>query len=245
MVLVGKSPCGQHRQMERAGLVVSAPGSGMSGAGDVTQVCRMAIIEGNLYAAGASRRLETGRREVRSPSGRGLAGQLWEAGPTTRCSLSQPAGATCTVGGQFTSAGSMGANRVAKWNGKSWSPLGTGICGIVHAIAASGNNVWGGWRIQCCGKREWHCQAGTDSHGRHSVADWPRSACTRHQSTHLRQRMAFFTRAGSSRFRTGRRQPGVAGWQWFFVVNCWRWASPFGSKRLRSTGSDLCAAGST
>ncbi|MBK8982239.1 MAG: hypothetical protein IPM38_07930 [Ignavibacteria bacterium] len=30
------------------------------------------------------------------------------------------------VGGQFTSAGGIPANYIAKWNGSSWSPLGAG-----------------------------------------------------------------------------------------------------------------------
>ncbi len=31
------------------------------------------------------------------------------------------------MGGYFTSAGGVAANRIAKWNGTSWSPLGSGI----------------------------------------------------------------------------------------------------------------------
>lgn len=33
------------------------------------------------------------------------------------------------VGGQFTQAGGVAANRIAKWNGTSWSALGTGMAG--------------------------------------------------------------------------------------------------------------------
>ena len=31
------------------------------------------------------------------------------------------------AGGQFTTAGGVAANRIAKWNGSSWSPLGSGM----------------------------------------------------------------------------------------------------------------------
>lgn len=33
------------------------------------------------------------------------------------------------AGGSFTSAGGIGANRIAKWNGSEWSPLGSGVAG--------------------------------------------------------------------------------------------------------------------
>lgn len=39
------------------------------------------------------------------------------------------------VGGLFTFAGGVSANRIAKWNGVEWSPLGTGMNGVVNALA--------------------------------------------------------------------------------------------------------------
>jgi hypothetical protein len=39
------------------------------------------------------------------------------------------------VGGSFTTVGGMPANNVARWNGSSWSPLGTGVDDIVSALA--------------------------------------------------------------------------------------------------------------
>ncbi|MEI7983732.1 MAG: T9SS type A sorting domain-containing protein [Bacteroidota bacterium] len=38
------------------------------------------------------------------------------------------------VGGRFTSAGGVPANYIAKWNGTSWSALGTGLDGWVNAL---------------------------------------------------------------------------------------------------------------
>ena len=39
------------------------------------------------------------------------------------------------VGGTFTSTGQGPANRVAKWDGANWSPLGAGHDDVVHALA--------------------------------------------------------------------------------------------------------------
>jgi trimeric autotransporter adhesin len=48
-------------------------------------------------------------------------------------------GAALYVGGGFTSAGGVTANRIAKWNGSAWSALGTGLSGgffpVVRALA--------------------------------------------------------------------------------------------------------------
>jgi len=63
------------------------------------------------------------------------------------------------AGGYFTTAGSTSANNIAKWNGSSWSALGTGLQGeewdydfadweyaYVRAIAYAGNDlIVGGW----------------------------------------------------------------------------------------------------
>lgn len=51
------------------------------------------------------------------------------------------------AGGSFTNAGGVTANRIAKWNGTSWSALGSGLIGTssaatVNGIAVSGGNVY-------------------------------------------------------------------------------------------------------
>ena len=43
------------------------------------------------------------------------------------------------AGGLFTQAGGVAANGVAKWNGTTWSPLGTGVGGGVYALAVAVN----------------------------------------------------------------------------------------------------------
>jgi hypothetical protein len=48
------------------------------------------------------------------------------------------------VGGQFTTAGGVVANGIAKWNGSSWSALGSGMNGEVRALAVSGSGLYAG-----------------------------------------------------------------------------------------------------
>jgi hypothetical protein len=50
------------------------------------------------------------------------------------------------VGGQFTAAGGVAANKIARWNGVAWSPLGAGMDGRVRALLAlpNGDVVAGG-----------------------------------------------------------------------------------------------------
>jgi len=38
------------------------------------------------------------------------------------------------IGGNFNVAGSISAKRIAKWDGVSWSALGTGMNNFVHAL---------------------------------------------------------------------------------------------------------------
>lgn len=48
------------------------------------------------------------------------------------------------AGGDFVFAGSVPANRIAKWNGSTWSALGSGLNNSVAALAVSGTNVYAG-----------------------------------------------------------------------------------------------------
>jgi hypothetical protein len=53
-------------------------------------------------------------------------------------------GSNVYVGGLFTNAGGIAVNNIAKWNGASWSALGSGVPGRVSAIAVRGNDVFAG-----------------------------------------------------------------------------------------------------
>jgi hypothetical protein len=55
-------------------------------------------------------------------------------------------GTNVYAGGDFTIAGTCttGCNRIAMWNGTTWSALGTGMDSTVFALAVSGTNVYAG-----------------------------------------------------------------------------------------------------
>jgi hypothetical protein len=59
------------------------------------------------------------------------------------------------AGGTFTTAGGVAANRIAKWNGSSWSALGSGITGNVYALtvfdAGSGPALYAGGHFGAAG----------------------------------------------------------------------------------------------
>jgi hypothetical protein len=42
------------------------------------------------------------------------------------------------AGGDFTTAGGVPVNRIAKWDGSTWSASGSGVNGTVYALAADG-----------------------------------------------------------------------------------------------------------
>jgi len=48
------------------------------------------------------------------------------------------------IGGDFTAVGAVPANRIARWNGTTWSTLGTGMNNRVFALAVSGSDVYAG-----------------------------------------------------------------------------------------------------
>lgn len=48
------------------------------------------------------------------------------------------------IGGNFGAVGNAAASCVAKWDGNSWSALGSGISGPVYALAVSGTNLYAG-----------------------------------------------------------------------------------------------------
>jgi peptidoglycan hydrolase-like amidase len=65
------------------------------------------------------------------PLGSGIGGT--RPGPVV-CALTVYNG-DLIAGGDFTNAGGASANSIAKWNGTSWSPLGSGANAAVQALA--------------------------------------------------------------------------------------------------------------
>ena len=48
------------------------------------------------------------------------------------------------IGGDFTTANDVIANNIAKWDGSSWSALGSGVNDEVDALAVSGSDLYAG-----------------------------------------------------------------------------------------------------
>ena len=48
------------------------------------------------------------------------------------------------IGGTFAVEGDTPVTNIAKWNGSSWSALGSGITGTVSALAVSGSDLYVG-----------------------------------------------------------------------------------------------------
>jgi hypothetical protein len=55
------------------------------------------------------------------------------------------------IGGAFIVVGDVIANHIAKWNGSSWSALGSGISGAVRALALSGGDLYVGGNFTTAG----------------------------------------------------------------------------------------------
>src|SRR5439155_4621891 len=82
-------------------------------------------------------------------------------------------GSDLYAGGAFTTAGGSAANEIAKWNGSSWSELGSGTEGVnlfasqVYALAVSGSNVYAAGSFKTAG-----------GSGADNVAKWNGSSWT-------------------------------------------------------------------
>ena len=53
-------------------------------------------------------------------------------------------GAELFAGGEITRAGRTPVSRIARWDGRAWSALGSGVNGTVRAIAVVGKDVYAG-----------------------------------------------------------------------------------------------------
>src|SRR5439155_10293741 len=61
------------------------------------------------------------------------------------------------IGGLFTVVGETQANYIAKWNGSSWSALGSGMNSEVYALAVSGGGKYAGGQFTTAGGSAANC----------------------------------------------------------------------------------------
>ena len=60
-------------------------------------------------------------------------------------------GTNLYAGGQFTTAGGVPANNIAKWDGNAWSALGSGMDVDVYVLVANGTNLYAGGDFSMAG----------------------------------------------------------------------------------------------
>jgi hypothetical protein len=136
----------------------SAPGSGMNGA-----VCALAVSGSTLYAGG-------GFTKAGGNTANNIAqwnGSSWSAlgsGLNNWVYALAVSGTNLYAGGEFTTATNNGGatvtiNYIAQWNGNSWSALGSGMNGVVNALAVSGNVLYAGGEFTTAGGKASGCAA--------------------------------------------------------------------------------------
>jgi hypothetical protein len=139
----------------------SALGSGIDGT-----VWALAVSGSNVYAGGAFWR--AGGSEAASIAkwngstwsalGSGMSGTFFSPPSVYALAMS---GSDLYAGGGFKMAGGIAANRIAKWDGNSWSALGPGISDwtfyspdwspVVRALVVSGSDVYAGGSFDAAG----------------------------------------------------------------------------------------------
>ncbi|MCA9285921.1 MAG: hypothetical protein KDA22_11930 [Phycisphaerales bacterium] len=90
-----------------------------------------------------------------SPLGSGLSGSdffLPAVNALTTFDDGSGGGPALCAGGEFTTAGGTAANSVAKWDGSSWSPLGSGMVDWIWALTTFDDGSGGGPALYAGGK---------------------------------------------------------------------------------------------
>ncbi len=130
----------------------STLGSGMN-----SNVTALAVIGADLYAGG----LFTSAGGVSVNRIAKWNGSSWStlgSGVTGGDGIFPPqvyaltvSGSNVYAGGNFTTAGGLGANWIARWNGSSWSAVGSGMNGPVVALLAIGSDIYAGGTFTVAG----------------------------------------------------------------------------------------------
>ncbi len=147
----------------------SALGSGVSGGAPYgPAVYALAVSGSTLYAGGyftnaggsAANYIAQWNGSSWSALGSGVSGGA-PYGPNVNALA--VSGGTLYAGGTFTNAGGVAANNIARWNGSSWSALGSGIGGggytVVDALAVSGGTLYAGGGFTTAGGSAAYCIA--------------------------------------------------------------------------------------
>ncbi len=128
----------------------SALGSGVSGVDPFNSlVVALAVSGSDLYVGGqfttvggvSATNVAKWNGTNWSALGSGIPGLTADAGYVSDLVVS---GGDLYAGGWFTNAGGVSANNIARWNGSTWSALGSGLDYIVIALAISGSNLYAG-----------------------------------------------------------------------------------------------------
>jgi hypothetical protein len=116
--------------------------------------------QGKLYAggrfdiAGAIRANKIARWDDAAwhPLGSGVAGDEGENYLTGVSALALDGQGGLYTGGVFTTAGGIGANHIAYWDGTTWQALGEGVNGKIHALVFDGRgNLYAGGAFTTAG----------------------------------------------------------------------------------------------
>jgi hypothetical protein len=129
----------------------SRVGSGLS-----SEVHALAVSGGEVYAGGGTFTLEGySALGIVKWNGTNWSGLGLGLGCTYPCfpyvAALTVSGSDVYVGGTFETAGGILASNIAKWNGSSWSSLGSGVDGRVYALAVLGNDLYAGGAFQNAG----------------------------------------------------------------------------------------------
>jgi hypothetical protein len=122
----------------------SALGSGVDGMVDALAVSGSTLYAGGWFeTAGGSPANHVAKWNGSSWSALGTGVDVgWVPPPHSHVDALAVSGSELYVGGLFTMAGGSPANYVAKWNGSSWSALGSGVNDWVLALAVSGSDLY-------------------------------------------------------------------------------------------------------
>ncbi len=133
-------------------------GSGIGGYGSSTMVYALAVMGTDLYVGGffytaggvwAVNNIAKWNGSAWSALGSGMTGVMNNTTPSVFALA--VSGTNLYVGGNFTMAGGVSATNIAKWDGSTWSALGSGVTPGVRVLAASGTSIYAGGGITTAG----------------------------------------------------------------------------------------------